>query len=315
MYRCDRCGYDTNIKGNLKNHFRRKRTCKPTLGDIPIETLIDALNDPKHTKTHKLHTTTHKLHTNYTQKHTKTHKLHTNYTQTTHKLNFGEKEFPKIVFFCEFCKKKFSRSDSLARHKKKYCNESKKNMSEADVLIESMKKELEKARLEKLIMLNEMDKLMDKVGDTNIQNQQINICINNYGTENIDYINENFVKSLLEMPYKAVPTLIKNIHFNPNHPENHNIKITNKKLPFVGIWKDNKWEVRDKQQILNDMVDKGFNILDDKYNESACDLEINKKIALEKFQEKYNDKDKSLLKNLNKDVELLIINNSNMSKE
>ena len=203
----------------------------------------------------------------------------------------------------------------MARHKKKYCAKSPKNISEADILIENMKKELEKVKLEKEIMLNEMDKLIDKVGDTNIQNQQINIHINSFGTENTDYINENFIKTLLEMPYKALPKLIKNIHFNPNHPENHNIKITNKKLPFIGIWKDNKWEIRDKQQVLNDMVDKGFNILDDKYQDTDYDLELNKKIILEEFQDKYNDNDKNLLKHLNKDVELLIINNSDMSKD
>ena len=307
MYFCKRCGYDTDIKGNLRNHFRRKRTCKPSLSYIPVETLMVELNSPpphNYTQpTHKLHTNPKNLHTNYTQTqkiytqlHTKTHKQHTK------------------VFSCEFCKKAFSRSDSLARHKKNYCLKSKKN-NDSDLEFENMKKELAKVKLEKEIMANELDKLIDKVGDTNIQNQQINIHINNFGTENIDYLNEKFVKTLLEMPYKALPKLIKNIHFNPNHPENHNIMITNKKLPFIRIWRDNKWEVHDKHQVLNNMVDKGFNILDDKYQESNHDLELNKKIILEEFQDKYNDNDKILLKHLNKDVELLIINNSDMSKD
>ena len=300
MYSCKRCGYTTDIKGNLKNHFRRKRTCKPTLSDVPVGTLLDALNNlPTHNYTQATHNytqTTHKLHTNPQNLHTKTHKLHTK------------------QFSCEFCQKTFSRSDSLTRHKKKYCLKYKKKFG-SDILFENMKKELEKVKLEKEIMLNEMDKLIEKVGDTNIQNQQINIHINNFGTENIDYINEKFIKTLLEMPYKALPKLIKNIHFNPNHPENHNIMITNKKLPFIRIWKDNKWEVHDKHQVLNNMVDNGFNILDDKYQESEYDLELNKKNILEEFKDKFNENDKNLLKHLNKDVELLIINNSDLSKE
>ena len=307
MYSCKRCGYTTDIKGNLKNHFRRKRTCKPTLSDVPVGTLLDALNNlPTHNYTQATHNytqTTHKLHTNPQNLHTKTHKLHTK----THKLHTKQ-------FSCEFCQKTFSRSDSLTRHKKKYCLKYKKKFG-SDILFENMKKELEKVKLEKEIMLNEMDKLIEKVGDTNIQNQQINIHINNFGTENIDYINEKFIKTLLEMPYKALPKLIKNIHFNPNHPENHNIMITNKKLPFIRIWKDNKWEVHDKHQVLNNMVDNGFNILDDKYQESEYDLELNKKNILEEFKDKFNENDKNLLKHLNKDVELLIINNSDLSKE
>ena len=73
--------------------------------------------------------------------------------------------------------------------------------------------------------------------------------------------------------------------------------------------------MRQKQQILHDMVDKGFNILDDKYQESTKFLPIGKQVAIEKFQEKYHENDKTLIKNLNKDVELLIINNSDMTKE
>ena len=178
-----------------------------------------------------------------------------------------------------------------------------------------MKKELERVKLEKQIMSSEMDKLINKVGDTNIQNQQINIHINNYGKENIGYLNDTFIKKLMDTPYKALPRLLQNIHFNPEHPENHNIKITNKKLPFIGVWKDNQWVVKDKQEILIDIVDKGFNILDDKYQESDKNIDSHKKIILEKFQDQYYDNDKKLLKNLNKDVELLIINNSKMVKE
>jgi len=311
MFSCKRCGYNTDFKCNLKAHFRRKKPCKPLLSSIPVSTLIEVLNEPfthKYTQsTHKYTQSTHKLHTNTHNLHTNTHNLHTN----THT---DEKMMKKNEFICSFCQKIFSRSDSLKRHQKKYCG-SAKISKETKALIENMQKELQKVKLEKEIMSNEMNKLIDKVGDTNIQNQQINIHINNYGTENIEYINKTFVHNLLEMPYKAVPKLLKDIHFNPAHPENHNIKITNKKLPFVGIWRDDKWIIMDKQQALTDLVDKGFNILDDTYLEVESDLHNTKKKAIEEFQEKYNDKDKVLMKNLNKDIELLLINNSGMSKE
>ena len=302
MYSCKRCGYTTDIKGNLKNHFRRKRVCKSVLSSVPVSTLIGALNGEKSPKSPKF---TH-IYTQPTHNYTKSTHI---YTQSTPDLHTNQK-----IFICGGCFRNFSRADSLKRHKKKNCLETKKT-SETELIIENMKRELEKAKLEKLIMLNEMDKLLDKVGDTNIQNQQINIHINNYGTENTDYITEGFLKNLLDTPYNALPKLLKNIHFNPEHPENHNIKITNKKLPFIGIWRDNKWVVKDKHEMLVDIVDKGFNILDDKYQSTQKEIESQKKIILNKFQDQYYDKDKTLLKNLNKDVELLIINNSKMIKE
>ena len=92
-------------------------------------------------------------------------------------------------------------------------------------------------------MLNQkIEKLLEKVGNnTHIENQQINIHINNYGKENLDYITEGYISKLLKIPYGAVPKLIKHIHFNPEHPENHNIKITNKKLPYASVFKDDKF--------------------------------------------------------------------------
>ena len=50
MYQCKRCGYTSPIKGNLKNHFKRKRICKPILQNIEIETLMEELEILDNTK-------------------------------------------------------------------------------------------------------------------------------------------------------------------------------------------------------------------------------------------------------------------------
>ena len=38
-YMCQRCGYTTNRKSNLKNHFKRKKICPPILKDYNIKKL------------------------------------------------------------------------------------------------------------------------------------------------------------------------------------------------------------------------------------------------------------------------------------
>jgi len=298
MYFCKRCGYDTDIKGNLKNHFRRKRTCKTTLSCVPINVLIDALkNGITHNYTQSTHNYTQSTH-NYTQSthnlHTTTHNLHT----TTHK----PKEKLVNKFICEFCNKIFSRSDSLRRHKKNYCT---KKIEQQNEMIQKMKLELEFAKKEKLTMLREMEMLLDKVGDTHIQNQQINIHINSYGNENLDYITKDDIDRLVKIPYAAIPKLLKNIHFHPKHPENHNIKITNKKSRLANVWKGNKWEVIDKKEVISNMVDKGYNILDVKYEDVPCKNE-----KFEEFQQIYDSDDKQIKRQLNKEVEILVMNNS-----
>ena len=44
MFYCKRCGYTTNKKGNLKNHYLRKRPCKPILSNIRFDSLKEELN-------------------------------------------------------------------------------------------------------------------------------------------------------------------------------------------------------------------------------------------------------------------------------
>ena len=40
MFKCPRCGYMSNRKGNLKNHFLKKRTCEAIESDISVSVLV-----------------------------------------------------------------------------------------------------------------------------------------------------------------------------------------------------------------------------------------------------------------------------------
>ena len=291
-YTCERCGkYKTRIRTHMLRHLDRKKPCPPNISFISCEALKKKI----------VYDITHKN----AQPPKYTAQKRTNNAQTTHKPEMSVKL--KKTFICNFCFLSFTRKDTLTRHIRKFCSEKKKKEDK----ITALSNELEKMKLEKEKMKFEMEKLLDRIGDTHIQNQQINIHINNYGRENTDYISNDFVQKLLNMPYTAVPKILEDIHFNPKHPENHNIRITNRKLPFATIWKDNKWELRNKKEVLTDMVDKGFNILDNKYCYNT-DIDINRKKVVENFQDKYNYQDKELIKSLKKDVEILLINKSSI---
>jgi len=50
IFLCKRCGYESEFKHCLQNHFKRKTPCEVTCEDIPIETLIyELLNNQKET--------------------------------------------------------------------------------------------------------------------------------------------------------------------------------------------------------------------------------------------------------------------------
>ena len=73
-------------------------------------------------------------------------------------------------------------------------------------------------------------------------------------------------KMTLNMP-KGIYILAEKCHFSKEHPENRNVRITNKKDNMVQIWKDNKWMYREKTTVLSELVADKYAILDEKFSQ------------------------------------------------
>ena len=43
-YECQRCGYNTTLRGNIKHHLNRKNICEPILDTISIEEMKNIYN-------------------------------------------------------------------------------------------------------------------------------------------------------------------------------------------------------------------------------------------------------------------------------
>ena len=134
------------------------------------------------------------------------------------------------------------------------------------------------------------------------------ISLNNYGSENTQYITKEYLMGLLEKPFQSIPELIKYTHFNKDYPENQNIKLTNKKEPFVKVLKNNKWELADRKDTINDLIDQKHSILNMVDIKNSFEANIVNRI--ENFNYKYLNDDKELINKLYKDSELVLLNNS-----
>ena len=140
------------------------------------------------------------------------------------------------------------------------------------------------------------------------QNNNLNIQINAFGCENLEYITDKFKIKCLKQIYKSIPEIVAKIHFNTKYPENHNVKIPNKKLPHASIMtQENTWKTVDKKDAITSMVDKSFNLLENTYEEHKGELSEMKRKNYEKYQERYLDQDKDLHKKLENDVECLVL--------
>jgi 23S rRNA pseudoU1915 N3-methylase RlmH len=246
-----------------------------------------------------------------------------------HQQNVTNELKTSLPFKCD-CGKQYTHRQSLYNHKKqcdyiapsveslmkeaieKKDSEIKKIIDKKDQQIEELRKQVE------MLIGNSGKNIASNNNSTignqnNIQNQQnVNITVNSFGSENIDHITDQIICKLIKTaPFTCVPQLIEKIHFDPEHPENHNIKITNKKLNYAEIVKNNKWVTANKKKVIDDVIQKSYDILDEKYNDNKEDISDKRKERFENFQEKFENEDESLRKNMKNDVDLLLINGTN----
>jgi predicted nucleic-acid-binding protein len=67
------------------------------------------------------------------------------------------------------------------------------------------------------------------------------------------------------------------VHFNKDKPENHNLLLTNLRSNIIKVLNDNnKWEATDLQEVIDYLIDKSTDIINNKYNEIKQNINYNK---------------------------------------
>ena len=211
----------------------------------------------------------------------------------------GPKEIIKIPIdiVCKYCNKLFATKEILSRHQKDSCKHKNAIIKDENKILREKNKELER-------------KLKEKP-TTTINNQTFNIYINNYEDTNMEKITDKIYNKIIrdsDEAYQIIPMLIKHIHCNPDIPENHNIRLSNRNRNnrYLEIYRNNHWEIENKQSEIGNLIsDKETNVSDwiaekgEKYPE-----------AMEKFNEyieqKYDEETANLIR---AEVELLLYNN------
>jgi len=291
-YRCSRCDYNTDHKSKFRLHLLKKNTCPSKFNETSIYDILKLYGFDEEASVYE---NAHECNSIVNLKCKSTVNLHTESNSN----------------ICPNCKKTFSCRQAKYKHLKYNCNSLKLSEEQSND-----KNELQKnydalvIQVEKL--MNEVAILKTKpktINNISNKNNNINIVINNYGSENIDYITFNRFVKLLETPLSAIPKLIELKFFNEKHPENHNIKITNIHDKFAKIYKDKKWLVSNKKDIIQELVENG-------YADFEEFKDLNEEELTNKIKERYKKMEKYYTENvgeLYKQSEMSIINGTNKS--
>jgi hypothetical protein len=206
---------------------------------------------------------------------------------------------------CEYCDKDFSSMQNLKYHQKHNCKQKDHILEEENKRLKEENRKLKEQKTEtKNVTINNN-------GNT------FNIFIvNNYDETKFDKLTDRTYNKIIrdsDEAYQIIPRLIKEVHFNPDMPENHNIFISNrtKNNKHLQIFRNGKWEIENKlSEIDNIISDKETNLSDwvaekgEKYPE-----------AMEKFNEYLGQKyDEDVSKLVKEEVERVLYNNKHMIK-
>lgn len=206
----------------------------------------------------------------------------------------------QIEIKCKYCNKNFSTAKTLTFHIKNNC---------------SFKDDALKEKIQKLEEENKQLKEFTKNVTINNDNRIYNIMVVNYDDTKIDIISDKTYNRIIRdaESHQLIPRLIKEVHFNPDIPENHNIYISNrnKNNKHLQVYRDNHWEITDKDTEIDNLISDKDTLLGDWISEKGEKYPE----TVEKFNEYLDQKyDEDVSKLIKEEVELILYNNRHLVK-
>ena len=231
---------------------------------------------------------------------------------------------------CAVCNIAFDRRNHLEKHLQtnkhkirsgKICEEYDKcELIDQLQLFKSKCSDLEE-RMEKLEkqLMNSKNQSNKNSGNTtyinysncgNVTNNII-INVNPHGNENWDFLEQNVVLEIMKGVNTCIPNIVKSLHFHKEHPENQNIRITNKKLSEIKLYNGSKWITKNKKDTIESLI---TNVVDKLESDFGEEFKKNSTKFIHELWEKkiipIVEKQK-ISSQLRKQVEYSIINGQN----
>ena len=277
-YNCELCNYKTIIRTHYMTHLKTKKHQRKLLEENGCSVKTEEKKGMNESK----------MSQNEPQM-----------SQNNPQMSQNEPQMSQnnLEFYCDYCNKQFSTHANKRKHELHRCKEVKVE----DSLYKSEKKEWRK---EKKILYKQINALIKKAGNVTNTN---NLNLNSYGKEDLSHITSGFKNNLIKGPFGMIPKMIEAVHFNKEKPENKNISYPNKKTNNVKIFKDGEWKYYNKGELMDEMIENNYYILDVHYDEKGDNVlnDVQKK-RYRKFKDKYDKGE--LDKGIKDDINIILLN-------
>lgn len=210
-------------------------------------------------------------------------------TRTELLVKVTTKQLNDVNYPCKYCNERFNTKSAMYKHAQK-CKtkvpQSKTNsLSQKELLI--LKEQLKKEILNELQQQSQT--IINNTTNNTTNNITIQTTINNFGQETTQHLTEDFLSYCILNPRKGMSKLIENIHYNPDIPENHNIRCKSLKQNTFEKYIDSEWRICDATNTLDELIRKGYRILNTHYtdnilNDPSIYEDEHKMLVYEKFR-------------------------------
>ena len=310
-FQCEYCSYKTNLKGDFKRHLNSKKHQR------------NIINSGLDNDSESFYMKGEQKRVKKEQKGTKCPKKGTKKEQKgTFLSNLKDNKLEELdINICDFCHKTYATRKTLLRHQKHYCNVKKEEENKEIQKTKEMNELKQILSKEMAEQNNKITKLIDKVNTTtntmnnsgnnntnNSHNQVNNIQLNVFGKEDLSMLTENVKQELIKGPFKMMPKLMEMIYFNKNHPENHTMKLVNKKEKIMKIYDKEGWKYVDKDETIDYILEDKNYAVDSYYDNNEQQFSDFVKKTYGRFRELFDSRDEALWNKIKREIDFVLWN-------
>lgn len=214
---------------------------------------------------------------------------------------------------CEFCHKTFYHASNKSRHKQ-ICKE--KPEDPVLSMITSMNEKIE--HMSERLETPPPPTTQNVQTNCNNTNNTNNICIqvNALGREDTSHLSHAFLSRCVRKTNAGLVDLLEKLHFDPDVRENANIRVSGicKRAPLVEYNDGERWRLAKREKVLNQMIDKGQDILQEHFDDNATEIKDQVSETMYAYIVDYFDAmanaDKRTMQGLLTDIYILLLNNT-----